>query len=143
MRAIDTQITIEASWKKIWGILTDFPAMSAWNPFIRAISGSLCPGNRLSVKIAPPGKAGMTFKPMALECELRWAGALIATWIFARERYFLLDQIGPCATRLTHDERFSGILAPLIMLGSMLAATTQGFAAMNDQLKIRAERDGS
>lgn len=63
MITIDTQITIEASPTKIWGILTDFPAMSAWNPFIRAISGSLASGKRLSVRIAPPGQAAMTFEP--------------------------------------------------------------------------------
>lgn len=143
MITIETQITVEASPTKIWGILTDFSAMSAWNPFIRTISGSLAPGESLSVRIAPPGQAAMTFEPTVLvsepERELRWVGAVMARWIFAGEHYFVLDRIGPCATRLTHGERFSGILAPLIMRGPMLAATKQGFAAMNAQLKIRAE----
>ena len=32
MKTIETQIVIEAPPSKVWGILTDFPAMSAWNP---------------------------------------------------------------------------------------------------------------
>jgi hypothetical protein len=143
MITIDTQITIEASPETVWGILIDFNEMSAWNPFIRAISGSLAPGSLLSVRIAPPGQAAMTFEPTVLVAEpareLRWVGTAMTRWIFAGEHYFVLDQIGPSATRLTHGETFSGILAPLIMRGSMLAATKQGFAAMNEQLKIRAE----
>lgn len=143
MTTIETQVVINAPASKVWGILIDFAAMPAWNPFIRSISGSPSPGDRLSVQIAPPGQTAMTFKPTVLvaspERELRWRGTLMGRWIFAGEHYFLLDQIGPRATRLTHGEYFSGLLAPLIMRGSVLAATKQGFAAMNDALKRRAE----
>ncbi|MGJ0532532.1 SRPBCC family protein [Methylocystis sp.] len=42
--SIETQITVEAPPTRIWRILTDFPTMSSWNPFIRSISGALTPG---------------------------------------------------------------------------------------------------
>jgi len=61
--SIETQITVEAPPTRIWRILTDFPTMSSWNPFIRSISGALTPGNQLSVQIAPPDRA--------LSCEIR------------------------------------------------------------------------
>ncbi len=143
MTTIETHILIEAPPSKVWGILTDFPAMPEWNPFIRAISGSLAQGARLNVRIAPPGQSAMTFKPSVLvaspERELRWIGALMGRSMFAGEHYFVLDPIGPRTTRLTHGERFSGLLAPLVMRGTMLAATKAGFAAMNEALKRRAE----
>jgi hypothetical protein len=34
MRLIDTAIDIHASAARVWSILTDFSAYSAWNPFI-------------------------------------------------------------------------------------------------------------
>jgi len=143
MANIETQVAINAPASKVWAILTDFAAMQAWNPFIRSISGSPSPGGRLSVQIALPGQAAMTFNPTVLvaspERELRWRGTLMGRWIFAGEHYFVLDQVGPRMTRFTHGEYFSGLLAPLIMRGSALAATQQGFAAMNDALKRRAE----
>jgi uncharacterized protein YndB with AHSA1/START domain len=75
--SIETQITVEAPPTRIWQILTDFPTMSLWNPFIRAISGALTPGRHLTVQIAPPGRAVMTFNPTGLvarELELHWIG---------------------------------------------------------------------
>lgn len=141
--SIETQITVEAPPNRIWQILTDFPTMSSWNPFIRVISGALTPGNRLSVQIAPPGRAVMTFEPTVLvadrERELRWIGAIIARGVFAGEHYFSLQPIGRSSTRLRHGEIFSGFLAPILMRGPMLEATKQGFAEMNDALKKRAK----
>ena len=146
MKTIETQIVIEAPPSKVWGILTDFPAMSAWNPFMPTISGSPVPGETLIVQIAPPGQASMTFKPTVLvakpERELRWLGTFMGRWMFAGEHYFVLDELGPGTTRLTQGERFFGLLGPLIMRGQMLTATTQGFAAMNEALKRRSEGDG-
>lgn len=143
MAKIETQVAINAPVSKVWAILTDFAAIPAWNPFIRSISGSPSPGGRLSVQIALPGQSAMTFNPTVLvatpERELRWRGVVMGRWIFASEHYFVLDQAGPRMTRLTHGEYFSGLLEPLIMGGSALAATKQGFDAMNDALKRRAE----
>ena len=141
--SIETQITVEAPPIRIWQILTDFPTMSSWNPFIRSISGALTPGTQLSVQIEPPGRAVMTFNPTVLvadrERELRWIGTVLARGVFAGEHYFVLQPIGQSATRLRHGEIFSGLLAPILMRGTMLQATKQGFAEMNDALKKRAE----
>jgi hypothetical protein len=143
MPTIETQVVIEAPASKVWGILTDFAALPAWNPFIRNISGSLTPGSRLTVQIEPPGQSAMTFTPTVLvtspDAELRWLGTVMARWVFAGEHYFVLEPMGPRTTRFTHGERFSGLLGPLLMRGPMLAATKQGFSAMNDALKHRAE----
>jgi hypothetical protein len=143
MKTIEKQILIKAAPNKVWGILTDFSRMASWNPFIRAISGSAAPGGRLSVTIAPPGRSAMTFYPLVLvatpDRELRWLGTVVSRWIFAGEHYFLLDRTSDGATRLTHGERFTGLLAPLIMRARMLAATEEGFGAMNEALKRESE----
>jgi hypothetical protein len=142
MTLIETHIRIDASPANVWSVLTDFSAMPSWNPFITAISGMVSPGSQLRVTIAPPGKRAMTFTPTILTAisgrELRWLGTVLNRWIFAGEHYFLLEPSSDGATDLTQGERFSGILAPLIMRGQMLAATKAGFVVMNEALKRRS-----
>jgi hypothetical protein len=144
-RRIETNIEINAPTERIWALLTDFGRMSSWNPFIKSISGNLAEGDRLSVYIAPPGKAGMRFKPTVLtvrpERELRWLGHLLIPRVFDGEHYFLLEPIGEGRTRLTQGEKFSGLLVGL--LSGTLSATEAGFTAMNTALKREAERNES
>ena len=147
MVVLETRIDITAPPSKVWDSLIDFPAMSSWNPFIRAISGAAKPGETLSVRIEPPGQSGMTFKPTVLVAapgrELRWAGTFLGRTMFRGEHRFQLEPITNDVTRLTHGEQFSGLLAPLIMRGKMLASTEQGFIAMNEALKRRCEAKAS
>ena len=142
-RRIETDIEINAPASRVWALLTDFARMPSWNPFIKSISGNLAQGARLAVHIVPPGSSGMHFKPTVLsvrpEHELRWLGHLLVPGIFDGEHYFLLEPIGEKQTRLTHGEKFSGLLVGL--LGSTLAATSAGFEAMNTALKQKAESD--
>jgi len=141
-RRIETRIVIETPTSRVWALLTDFPGMPAWNPFIRAIAGELATGARLSVTIAPPGRSAMRFKPtitaFAPSRELRWLGHLFVPGIFDGEHYFLLDAIGDGRTRVTHGELFSGLLVGF--LGRALDATEAGFNAMNAALKLKAEQ---
>ena len=143
MTSIETQIEILAPASKVWAILTDFAAFPDWNPFIRSIGGPPVAGAALTVQIAPAGQAGMTFKPAVLvatpEHELRWLGTFMGRAMFAGEHSFVLEPLSPGSTRLVHSERFTGLMVPLIMSGKMLAATKQGFVAMNEALKKRAE----
>jgi hypothetical protein len=140
-RRIETSIEINAPPKRVWAILTDFAEMATWNPFIRSISGALTTGGKLSIQIAPPGKKGMRFTPTVLavkpERELRWLGKLLLPGIFNGEHYFLLEPIPEERTRFTHGERFSGFLVAIF--GGTLAATEEGFKAMNLALKQQAE----
>ncbi len=140
-RHIETVIEIDAAPARIWAVLTNFAAMPAWNPFIKAISGDPTTGSRLSVRVAPPGKSAMWFKPTVTtvrsERELRWVGQMVIPGIFDGEHYFLLDPIGDGRTRFVQGEKFSGILVPL--LGGALSATEAGFHSMNAALKKQAE----
>jgi hypothetical protein len=143
-RRIETSIEINAPAKRVWAILTDFAGMARWNPFVRSISGALTTGGRLSVHIAPAGKSAMRFTPTILavkpERELRWLGRLLVPGIFDGEHYFLLEPIGEERTRFTHGEKFSGLLVSIF--GGTLAATEEGFKAMNLALKQQAEEAG-
>ena len=138
---IETSIEIEAPPARVWAVLTDFAAMSDWNSFIRSISGDLTPGGRLSIHVVPPGKSGMRFKPTVItlepERELRWLGRLVVPGLFDGEHYFLLHPLDGTRTRLTHGEKFTGLLVGPFRAN--LVATKAGFEAMNAALKSRAE----
>jgi hypothetical protein len=83
----------------------------------------------------------MTFHPKVLTCEpnreLRWLGRFLVPGLFDGEHVHLLDRLEAGRTRYRQSESFRGLLVPLT--GGLLAATQQGFDAMNTALKARAE----
>lgn len=138
---ISTTIDIEATAQAVWDVLTDFDAYSEWNPFMDRIQGTPEVGARLVVHMNPPGGRGMTFKPTVLAViparELRWLGTLGIRGLFDGEHSFVLTSNADGSTRLTHSERFSGVLVPL--LKGTLKGTHAGFELFNQALTERVE----
>ncbi len=141
MKKIDTSIRIDASPAIVWGILTDFAAYPGWNPFITNIEGIVRAGERLTIRVAPPGQKGMAFRPHVLvaepERQLRWKGRLIVPGLFDGEHIFRIEPAAD-GIRFYHLEQFTGLL-PHIMPASSFEAIREGFEAMNGALKQRAE----
>src|SRR5260221_11481141 len=98
MRAIEMRIDIGAPAASVWIVLTDFAAYPIWNPFIISIEGRLEIGSRLRVRIQPPGKSAMTFRPrivrLAPPRDLRSLGHLFFPGLFAGEHGFSLEDRG-------------------------------------------------
>lgn len=140
---LHTEIEIAATPERVWEVLTDFPAYPAWNPFIPRLDGSAAAGSRLDALLQPPGGRGMRFRPTVLAAEpsreLRWLGHLGVPGLFDGEHRFRIEPLGPDRVRFVQEERFSGLLAPLV-LRFVEAGTRAGFDAMNAALKARAER---
>src|SRR5271156_2377900 len=117
MRIIETQIDIAASASRVWQILTDFRTYSDWNPFITDIGGRPELGARLRVRICPPGRSPITFKPtillVAREWELRWRGRRIVPGFFDGEHSFQIRTHGQ-SCRFRQSERFTGIMVRVI-----------------------------
>jgi hypothetical protein len=141
MARIETSIDIRATPATVWRILADLSGHSQWNPFIASIEGPLKRGERLSVRIAPPGRKGMAFRPRVLVVdephELRWIGRLLLPGIFDGEHQFRIEPIGD-GVRFHHCERFGGLM-PAVMPSSSFEPIRRGFEAMNQALKARAE----
>lgn len=142
MHEIVTEIKIDASPDKVWGVLTDFARYPEWNPFVRQLSGEAGRGHQLTASICPPGGKAMTFRPKVLvaeaNTELRWLGRLLFPGLFDGEHYFRLSSLGTDKTHFIHGEKFSGILVPLLK-SQLESGTRAGFEAMNQALKARAE----
>jgi hypothetical protein len=140
---LHTEIAIEATPRRVWELLTDFAAYPTWNPFIPRISGPGTVGSRLEVQLQPPGGRTMRMQPTVLVAtpsqELRWLGKLGVPGLFDGEHRFRIEPLGTDRVRFIQEERFTGLLAPLVMR-FIASATRQGFEAMNQALKARAEQ---
>jgi hypothetical protein len=142
MRSIETAVEIGAPPAQVWQVVTAIDSYPEWNPFIRSLEGELHVGARLRVRIEPPNARGITLRPKLVaftpNTELRWLGRLGLPRVFDGEHRFELEALdGGRRTRFVHAERFNGVLVPL--LGSLLANTEAGFAAMNEALRERVE----
>jgi hypothetical protein len=143
MKQLYSEIEIQATTENVWQILTDFVNFPQWNPFIHRASGELEAGSRLEVFIQPPGGSGMTFRSIVLKVEphreLRWLGHLIVPGLFDGEHIFAIEPLGPDRVLFVQREEFRGIMVSLI-LRFIGENTWHGFEAMNQALKIEAEK---
>jgi hypothetical protein len=140
---LHAETAIHASPERVWDVLTDFAAYPEWNPFIPRITGSLETGSRLDVQLQPPGGRGVRMRPTVQAAapprELRWLGHLGIPGLFDGEHRFRIEAVGTDRVRFVQEERFTGLLAPLV-LHFVERGTRQGFEAMNQALKARAEQ---
>ena len=139
---IETSIEIDAPPARVWAILAGFADYPRWNPFIRAIDGTLEVGRTLDVTMEPPGKREMRFHPIVLavepERELRWKGKLLIPGLFDGEHWFRLRHAAHGRITFEQGEHFTGMLVPRFK-PSLDGATRAGFIAMNEALKRQAE----
>lgn len=138
---LHTEIEIDAAPVTVWTILTDIAAYPDWNPFITSSVGTVAAGERLVIRLQPPGGRPLTFKPTVTEVDhgraLEWLGRLGIAGVFdGRHRFELVPNGG--GTRLIQSEYFTGMLVP-ILRRSLDTGTLAGFRAMNVALKTRAE----
>ena len=141
MREIRDHIDIDAPPERVWAIITDFDSFPQWNPFVKQISGRPEEGSKLDVRIAPPGKRGMRFKPTVVTAdrnrELAWLGHVGIPGVFDGEHHFEIQDLGGGRARFIQREVFKGVLVGL--MGGTLDQTLEGFRHMNQALKQRAE----
>lgn len=142
MKILHTEIIINASAGKIWNILSDFEKFPEWNPFILSIEGKREIGAQLKV-VLKNGNGTSVFKPKVLVWDkdnaFEWLGSLPIPGIFNGQHHFKIEKISEHQVKFIHGEQFSGLLAGLIMR-QIGEATREGFVAMNEALKARAER---
>ena len=74
--------------------------------------------------------------------ELRWVGHNGVPGLFDGEHRFRIEPLAADRVRFVQEERFTGLLAPLV-LRFIERSTRQGFEAMNLALKARAEQPSS
>lgn len=140
-KSLQTEIIINAPAEKVWNVLMDFEKYHEWNPFILAIEGRAEVGNQIKA-VLKNGNSTSVFKPKVLVLEknkaFEWLGSLPIPGIFNGQHQFKIERVTDNQVKFIHGEQFSGLLAGFIMkqIGD---ATREGFIAMNNALKARAE----
>jgi len=143
MRTITSTVDLDATPRQVWDVLTDGRAHAQWNPFITQLDGTLEVGNKIDVRIAPPGGKPMSFHPTVTDVEperrLAWLGRFLVPGLFDGAHSFTLEPLPDDRTRLSQSETFRGLLVGFS--GGLLQRTEAGFTAMNEALRQRvAER---
>jgi hypothetical protein len=142
-KQLTSQIDIDATPERVWQVLSDFGSYPQWNPFITKAEGEAQPSSRLVMRMQPVGARGVTLHPTVLEAtphrRMRWKGRHGMRGIFDAEHSFTITPREEGGVRLSQDERFTGVLVPL-MARSLDRHTVPAFAAMNTALKHRAEQ---
>ena len=113
-RQLESEVEVQASPERVWEVLTNFAAYPDWNPFI------------VRVLEAEPAR------------RLRWLGHLLVPGLFDGEHRFTIEPAGPGRARVTQQETFRGLLAPLL-LAFIAGPTLEGFRQMNRALEARPE----
>ena len=115
--ACAVKINIRASAAIIWGILTDAPGYPRWNSTISGIEGQIREGERLRLHV--PG-TDRTFTPRVSSVVpnegMTWTGGFAP--LFKGVRTFALTPADNGSTDFTMEERFTGLMLPLVK-GSM------------------------
>jgi hypothetical protein len=141
-KQLHSEIEIDAPPERVWAVLTDFERYPEWNDFVSSVHGELAEGNRLRVRLTPPGGRAITMRPRVTVVDpgvaFEWLGHFGVAGIFdGRHRFELRPTAG--GTMFVQRESFSGVLVRL--LARMLdTSTAAGFLAMNEALKTRAEK---
>jgi hypothetical protein len=145
-RTIRSAIEIRAPIELVWQVLTDFAAYPEWNPIVRRLRGKPRVGGRVTIRSQPPAARALVHRPRILVWqpphEMRWRATVLGERLFSGEHGFRLEPLGPDRTRFVQDETFRGLLVPLYAR-LRLPATRQGFVAMNQALRDRAEQQAS
>ena len=144
---LTTFVDIDATPERVWQVLTDLPAYAEWNPFVTEADGAFVVGGRLSVSVPPVNALVQAhLRPTVVEVvplrRLRLRSQLIrpaVPGLFDVDLTMTItEHDGGGGVRLWQQDRFGGLLAPLL-IRSLNRHRAAAFQAMNEAIKRRAE----
>jgi len=111
------EVNIRAAAERIWSLLTDAKGFPRWNSTVTNIEGEIREGGRLRLHV--PGTS-RTFTPtvsgFVANQRMTWTGGFAP--MFTGVRTFELKPRSDGSTNFVMEERFSGLMLPLVK-GSM------------------------
>lgn len=140
---LEDRIGIQAPADVIWDIVHDLSRWREWNPTYPEAAGEIRIGETLDLKLVLPGQPHQQLKAKVLDWvpneQLHWRltflGGLIKT-----TRYIEIQPLSEAGCIVDNGELFHGLMGK--SLGRRMARPVrQGFKAMNEALKERAEAE--
>jgi hypothetical protein len=143
MFEVQAETAIAAPVVLVWQVLTDVSRYQEWSTMLHYRGGALAEGAPVQLRLALPDGPSYNFAPqvIALEPERRfvWRATTGLRGIFDGEHHFELRSLDAGQTHLRNREIYSGLLAPIFQRLPMMRDAPAGFAAMNSEIKARAE----
>jgi hypothetical protein len=137
-------VHIEATPEQVWAVLTDFESFPRWNPFIRRASGTVAPGQKLSIHLRLYGKTLVPFQPKLTMVEepneLRWLARMGLPGVMDVERFFIIEPAEGGGTTFRQGEDCTGAFATPFLKTGLEKRILAGYERLNNALKKRAER---
>ena len=132
-------VNIRATPETVWRLLTDAEDFSRWNSTVTSVEGQIREGEQLRLRV--PG-TDRTFTPKVSGVvsgeRMTWTGGFAP--LFKGVRTFQLRSLGDGSTDFEMEERFSGLMLPLV--GGSLPDFGPIFERYASDLKQEAERVG-
>jgi hypothetical protein len=138
---IEHRVGIAAPPEVIWDILADIEGWEHWNPLYTKASGMIRIGGELVLTQALPGQKAEVIRPRIIDWvpleQLHWAntagGGMMKTL-----RYIEIEKLDEAACIFSNGEIFAGLLGPTVAK-MMRQPLREGFASLNDAMKLKAE----
>lgn len=138
---IESRIGIAASTDAIWEVLTDFEGWKDWNPLYPRAAGEIRIGSKLDLDLAIPGRPVQRIQPTVLDWapydHLHWRLIALRGWV-TTVRFLEIEELSPGSCIFSNGEIFSGFPVGFA-IKPMRRQIREGFEAMNEALKARAE----
>jgi hypothetical protein len=142
MKEIRSTADIHSTPERVWQVLTDFAAYRHWNPFITSASGKAVTGERLELRMEPPGAMSRTVRPTVLEAdgprELRWHSEGLVSGLLDEHHCITIVNKGPNRTHVIQRSTFTGLLLPF-NTARIETNLREGYETMNRALKQRVQ----
>lgn len=139
---IEHRIGIQAPAEAIWDLIYDLDGWSRWNPTYPRAAGEIRLGGTLDMTLALPDRPRQEIQPVVLEWvpneQLHWRLVLM-NGLVKTVRYIEIEQLAEASCIVSNGEIFAGLLGKTVVRQAG-ANIRRGFMAMNEALKIEAEK---
>ncbi|WP_255196650.1 SRPBCC domain-containing protein [Halorarius litoreus] len=140
MRAIRTEIVVDAPPADVWQALTETDAYPAWNPHVVEAHGDLAVGSRLDITVRREGvrdrSMRVTVTDLDPERKLAWVGRVLSPLLFEGRHVYELEPLDDGRTRLVNREEVRGVLGGMVVTDE----PEVDYEKMNRALAERVER---
>lgn len=140
---LEDRVGIQAPPEVIWEIVADLSRWHEWNPTYPKAQGQIRIGEILDLTLVLPGQPHQELKAKVLDWvpneQLHWRLSLLGGLI-RTTRYIEIQPLSETGCIVDNGEIFGGLMG--VSLGRRMARPVrQGFKAMNEALKDRAEAE--